>query len=153
MKHSRAIRESPLRDGGVHNCYALMNASLYLRGMEQIILPRHSSYIGTLIDDLVTKGTNEPYRMMTSRSEYRLLLRQDNADKRLTELGYRVGLVTEERYRRYLEKREAVERELKRLESTVLPPSEKVLAYLASLGSAAPKSGFICRHKIAFAAY
>ena len=132
---------SGYEEAAAQGLVAGINAALSLLGKEPLVLPRSSSYIGTLIDDLVTKGTREPYRMMTSRSEYRLLLRQDNADKRLTELGYRVGLVTEERYRRYLEKREAVERELKRLESTVLPPSEEVIAYLASLGSAAPKSG------------
>ena len=101
-----------------------------------MILTRDSSYIGTLIDDLVTKGTNEPYRMMTSRSEYRLLLRQDNADVRLSPVGYRVGLLSEERYRRFLEKRKTVEDEKARLESVILPPSDKVNATLSSLGSA-----------------
>jgi len=80
--------------------------------------------MGTLIDDLVTKGTNEPYRMMTSRSEYRLLLRQDNADERLTPMGYRVGLISEERYNKFLKKMDAIDKEVERISSIVLPPSK-----------------------------
>ena len=94
-----------------------------------------------LIDDLVTKGTNEPYRIMTSRAEYRLLLRQDNADMRLTEKGYEIGLVTEERYRRYLEKKRRIEEEIERLENTYVPPSDEVNGFLESMGSTRIRSG------------
>ena len=106
-----------------------------------MILPRSSSYIGTLIDDLVTKGTHEPYRMMTSRSEYRLLLRQDNADLRLTEIGHRVGLISDERYGHFLEKCRLIEKEIKRLERTVVPPSKENNEYLTSLGSSEISTG------------
>ena len=127
---------SGYEEAAAQGLVAGINAALKLLGREPMILTRDSSYIGTLIDDLVTKGTNEPYRMMTSRSEYRLLLRQDNADVRLSPVGYRVGLLSEERYRRFLEKRKTVEDEKARLESVILPPSDKVNATLSSLGSA-----------------
>ena len=89
-----------------------------------MILDRSESYIGTLIDDLVTKGTNEPYRMMTSRSEYRLLLRQDNADARLTPIGYKIGLINEERYAKFEEKQRAIDAEIARLSSTFVSPTK-----------------------------
>ncbi len=101
-----------------------INAALKIKGEPELVLPRSSSYIGTLIDDLVTKGTNEPYRMMTSRSEYRLLLRQDNADQRLCEYGYRVGLLSEERYNAVKEKEKMVKEEVERLESINISPKD-----------------------------
>ena len=124
---------SGYEEAAAQGLVAGINAALKVRGDEPMILPRASSYIGTLIDDLVIKGTNEPYRMMTSRSEYRLLLRQDNADLRLTPIGHRVGLVGEERYARFLAKKEAQEREAARLEKVYIPPVQ-ANPFLESLG-------------------
>ncbi|MBQ7728140.1 MAG: tRNA uridine-5-carboxymethylaminomethyl(34) synthesis enzyme MnmG [Clostridia bacterium] len=115
---------SGYEEAAAQGLVAGINAARKVSGKEQIILHRSSSYIGTLIDDLVTKGTNEPYRMMTSRSEFRLLLRQDNAEERLTEIGYQVGLVSEERYQRFLKEEQAIEEETDRLEHMFLSPKE-----------------------------
>ena len=127
---------SGYEEAAAQGLVAGINAALSELGGEPMVLPRSSSYIGTLIDDLVTKGTSEPYRVMTSRSEYRLLLRQDNADERLTEIGHRVGLVSDSAYKKYLEKMNTVYGEIDRLEGTVIAPSEKVTAFLGSVGSA-----------------
>ncbi|MEE0834900.1 MAG: tRNA uridine-5-carboxymethylaminomethyl(34) synthesis enzyme MnmG, partial [Clostridia bacterium] len=117
---------SGYEEAAAQGLIAGINAALKIKGEKPLVLTRDSSYIGTLIDDLVTKGTNEPYRIMTSRSEYRLLLRQDNADERLTELGFQAGLVSEERYRRFRGRRKAIEDEKKRLENTVAAPCDAV---------------------------
>lgn len=117
------------------------NAALKIKGEEELVLRRSDGYIGTLIDDLVTKGTNEPYRMMTSRSEYRLLHRQDNADIRLSHIGLRVGLVTPQRHESVLQKYEAVQREIQRLEKTYIPPDEELCAMLQDRGEQPPSAG------------
>lgn len=114
---------SGYEEAAAQGIVAGINAALKLKGEAPMILNRSDGYIGTLVDDLVTKGTNEPYRMMTSRSEYRLLLRQDNADERLTPIGYRVGLISETRYQNFLHKMEMVENEIERLTQTVISPS------------------------------
>ena len=118
-----------------------VNAALKLKGEPPLILRRSEAYIGALIDDLVTKGTNEPYRMMTSRSEYRLILRQDNADERLCGIGLRLGLVSQERYDAVQEKYAAVRTEIARLESTHLAPGGELNALLERRGTAAVSSG------------
>ena len=126
---------SGYEEAAAQGLVAGINAALAIKGEEPMILTRDSSYIGTLIDDLVTKGTKEPYRIMTSRSEYRLLLRQDNADLRLSEQGHRVGLLSDERYERFVSRRAAIEKEIARAKSTVIPPSGAVLSVLEGLGS------------------
>ena len=118
-----------------------VNAALKIKGEPELILQRSDGYIGTLIDDLVTKGTNEPYRMMTSRTEYRLLLRQDNADIRLSHFGHRIGLVTEEQHRAVLDKYAAVEKEIERLENTYIPPTDALCEMLIAKETTPPITG------------
>ena len=127
---------SGYEEAAVQGFVAGVNAARKLRGEGDFVLSRSESYIGTLIDDLVTKGTNEPYRIMTSRSEYRLLLRQDNADQRLTRRGYDIGLVSEERLRAVEEKYAAVDQEIRRLTHTGASPSPALSAFLAERGTA-----------------
>ena len=132
---------SGYEEAAVQGFVAGVNAALKLLGRAPLILRRSDAYIGALIDDLVTKGTNEPYRMMTSRSEYRLILRQDNADERLCAIGRKLGLISEERYAAVLEKYEAVRLETDRLERTHLAPGEALNALLQSRGTAPTASG------------
>lgn len=113
-----------------------INASLKIKGKEPLVLKRSDAYIGVLVDDLVTKGTNEPYRMMTSRSEYRLLLRQDNADLRLTEIGYQIGLVKDERYKAFIKKKEDIDAEIERLKNLQITGKKEVNEFLFKMGSA-----------------
>ena len=132
---------SGYEEAAVQGFVAGVNAALKIQGKEPLILRRSDGYIGTLIDDLVTKGTNEPYRMMTSRSEYRLIHRQDNADERLCHIGHQLGLVSDERMATVIAKYEAVQQEIERLESTHIAPTEELCDLLAKLGTTAPKSG------------
>ena len=132
---------SGYEEAAAQGLVAGINASLRLRDMEPMILTRHSSYIGTLIDDLVTKGTNEPYRIMTGRSEYRILLRQDNAEDRLIDEGYRAGLVSEERYRAAKERMRLVAEEVERLNHVNIGPSSGINTLLEERGTTPLKDG------------
>ena len=132
---------SGYEEAAVQGCVAGVNAALKIKREAPLIIHRSDGYIGVLIDDLVTKGTNEPYRIMTSRSEYRLLHRQDNADVRLSHFGNRVGLVTDERHQRVLDKYEMVEQEIQRLEKTFVPPSDALSILLEKNGMPEAKTG------------
>jgi len=132
---------SGYEEAAAQGIIAGINAVQYIREEEPVILDRSQAYVGVLIDDLVTKGTKEPYRMMTSRAEYRLLLRQDNADIRLTEIGRKVGLVSDKRYDFYMKKKERINKEISELKELVLSPTSEVLEYLQKKGSSAIKSG------------
>ena len=126
---------SGYEEAAAQGLIAGINATRKIDNKEPIILDRSQAYIGVLIDDIVTKGTNEPYRMMTSRAEYRLLLRQDNADLRLTPIGHKVGLISDERYERFLKKKENIKKEIERLKKQVIKPEEKVNELLESAGT------------------
>ena len=132
---------SGYEEAAAQGLIAGINAVRKINGKESVILDRASSYIGTLIDDLVTKGVSDPYRMMTSRSEYRLLLRQDNADERLMPLGYEIGLISEEKYQHLLQKEKLIENEVKRIWKVNLSPSESLNEYLESVGTTRLSTG------------
>lgn len=132
---------SGYEEAAAQGLVAGINAARLIKGESPFILDRASSYIGTLIDDLVTKGCSDPYRMMTSRSEYRLILRQDNADLRLTPMGYEIGLISEERMKKFLHKKELIAEERKRAEKLSVPMSEELDKLLVSLGTAPLKTG------------
>ncbi len=132
---------SGYEEAAAQGLVAGINAARKVQGKSEIILDRGGSYIGTLIDDLVTKGCSDPYRMMTSRSEYRLVLRQDNADIRLTPLGYEIGLISKERYEGFLKKQELISEEMRRVEKTSIPLSDKLQKILVDAGTAPLKTG------------
>lgn len=137
----QANGSSGYEEAAAQGIIAGINAARKVKGLEPLILNRSQAYIGVLIDDLITKGTNEPYRMMTSRAEYRLLLRQDNADLRLTKIGHDIGLISEERYDHLLEKKKMIKKEIDRLENTTVGASDKVQSFLKDNGSTPLQSG------------
>ena len=132
---------SGYEEAAVQGIMAGINAGRKLQGKTPIILDRSQAYIGVLIDDIVTKGTNEPYRMMTSRAEYRLLLRQDNADLRLTDIGYEVGLISEQRYKKFLEKKDQIKKEIERMNKTTVKPTKEVNEFLTKNNSSQITNG------------
>ena len=132
---------SGYEEAAAQGIIAGINAALELEGKEPIILHRSDAYIGVLIDDIVTKGTNEPYRMMTSRAEYRLLLRQDNADIRLMDIGHEIGLISEDRYKKFESKKQNIQKELERLRQTTIKPTETVNNFLKKHNSSTLTSG------------
>ena len=132
---------SGYEEAAAQGIVAGINAALKIKGEEPMILDRASSYIGTLVDDLVTKGCSDPYRMMTSRSEYRLILRQDNADQRLTPIGHKIGLISDERYSKLQDKLKLVEDEIRRVKSTNISPNSDLNAFLESIGTSAMTTG------------
>ncbi len=132
---------SGYEEAAAQGLVAGINAARKVQGKSEIVLDRGGSYIGTLIDDLITKGCTDPYRMMTSRSEYRLVLRQDNADIRLTPLGHEIGLISEERYNKFLKKQEMIKKEMSRVKNLSLPLSEKLQKILTDKGTAELKTG------------
>ena len=132
---------SGYEEAAVQGLMAGINVARKVQGKEPIILDRSQAYIGVLIDDIVTKGTNEPYRMMTSRAEYRLLLRQDNADLRLTDIGHKVGLISDERYEKFNEKRDNIYKEIDRIRRTTVKPSDKVNEFLTKNNSSTLSNG------------
>ena len=132
---------SGYEEAAAQGIIAGINAARKIQGKEPVILDRSQAYIGVLVDDIVTKGTNEPYRMMTSRAEYRLLLRQDNADLRLLQIGYENGLISEERYQKFLKKKENIFAEIERLKKTTVKPTEKVNEMLTKYNSSNIKAG------------
>lgn len=132
---------SGYEEAAAQGLMAGINVALKIRGKEPLIIDRATAYIGVLIDDLISKEINEPYRMMTSRAEYRLLLRQDNADERLTEIGYRIGLISQPRYERFQKKMNLIEQELNRIKKVNLAPTEQVNQLLISLGSSEISNG------------
>lgn len=133
---------SGYEEAAAQGLIAGINAARFVKGEEPLILDRSDAYIGVLIDDLVTKGTNEPYRMMTSRAEYRLMLRQDNSDARLTPIGYKIGLISEERYSKFLKKYENISAEIERVKNTNVKPSDKLNEILKNAGTTEVTTGF-----------
>lgn len=132
---------SGYEEAAAQGIIAGINASLQIEGKDPIILLRSDAYIGVLIDDIVTKGTKEPYRMMTSRAEYRLLLRQDNADLRLTDIGYKVGLISDERYNKFLTKKANIEKEIERIKKQTIKPNKEVNEFLETHNSSQISTG------------